>query len=67
MTKQEILETIDAVQTTNARNFMGCSENWYNPYWAIKQTFTQEELHSFSKNTLLALVKLGTTIGEGLY
>jgi hypothetical protein len=67
MTKEEIINNIKNVGTTTARNSMGCSENWYNCYYAIKMTFTMEEIESMSEKELNNLVKLAETIAEGLY
>ena len=67
MTKDEILMNIATVGYTKGQNIMGCSENWYNPYYAIKQTFTYEELYKMSEEELNNLVKLAETISEGLY
>ena len=67
MTKEEILKAIQETETTTARNRMGCSENWYNTYWAMKQTFTLEELEAMSEEELNNLVKLGAAISEGLW
>lgn len=67
MTKEEIINAIKNVGTTTARNSMGCSENWYNVYYAIKMTFTMEEIEAMSEKELNDLVKLGDAISEGLY
>ena len=67
MTKEEIINAIKNVGMTTARNRMGCSENWYNPYYAIKMTFSMEEIESMSEKELNNLVKLGDAISEGLY
>ena len=67
MTKTEIINNIKNVGMTTARNSMGCSENWYNPYYAIKMTFTMEEIENMSESELNNLVKLGENISEGLY
>ena len=67
MTKEEIINNIKNVGTTTARNSMGCSENWYNPYYAIKMTFSMEEIENMSEDELNNLVKLGENISEGLY
>lgn len=55
------------MNTTTTRNSMGCSENWYNPYYAIKMTFLMEEIGNMSESELNNLVKLGDAISEGLY
>ena len=67
MTKEEIINNIKNVGTTTARNSMGCSENWYNVYYAIKMTFSIEEIENMSEKELNNLVKLGDSIADGLY
>lgn len=67
MTKEEIINGIKNVKLTNTRNSMGCSENWYNSYYAIKMTFSMEEIENMSKKELNNLVKLGNAISDGLY
>ena len=59
--------SVPLANTTTARNRMGCSENWYDPYFCLGQTFTKEELESFSEEELERMLKLASTIGEGLY
>lgn len=66
-TKEEIIEFIKNVKINGGYNSMGCSENWYNSYWAIRETFTMEEIEAMSENELNNLVKLAETIAEGLY
>ena len=56
-------EIIDNAQ----RNRMGCSENWYNPYYAIKQTFSLIKIKSMTETEIENLVKLASTISEALY
>ena len=67
MTKEEIINGIKNVGTTTARNSMGCSENWYNSYYAIKMTFSMEEIEDMSEKELNNLIKLANNIAEGLY
>lgn len=67
MTKEEIIKEIKNVKAIQEYNIMGCSENWYNPYYAIRETFTMEELEAMSENELNNLVKLGETLSEALY
>lgn len=72
-TKNETAETIrDGIAKftdykTTARNSMGCSESWYNEYYAIAQTFTDEEISKFDENTLFALMRLASNMSEALY
>lgn len=67
LTKEEILSEIANYKETNARNLMGCAENWYNIYYALKNTFTEEELEAMTEEELNHLIKLGENIQEGLY
>ena len=67
MTKEEILNAVATVEDTCARNRMGCSENWYNVYYALKHTFTSDELKAMTEEELNHLVRLGDAIAEGLY
>ena len=65
--KEKLMEYINNPITTTARNSMGCSENWYNSYYAIKETFSVEEIQSMSNKEIENLVKLADEIAEALY
>lgn len=68
MTKKEkLIEYINNPVITVARNIMGCSENWYNAYYAIKETFSFEEIKAMSDKEIENLVRLADAIGEALY
>ena len=67
MNKAEILNEIMNVKETKARNSMGCSESWYNPYYAITRTFPMEQIVEMSETELNNLIKLAEAIGDGLY
>lgn len=67
MTKEEILEKVKNCKTTTARNSMGCSENWYDPIYAIRETFETEVLEKMSEVELNNLIKLAQNISENLY
>ena len=45
--KEKLLEYIKKPVLTTAKNSMGCDENWYNSYFAIKETFSIEEINSW--------------------
>lgn len=51
----------------HGRNRMGCDENWYNPYYAVANTFKDEELKAMSEEELEHLLTLAETIGNALY
>ena len=65
--KEKLLEYINNPILTTARNSMGCDENWYNSYFAIKETFSIDEINSMSDKEVENLVKLGDSISEALY
>lgn len=67
MSKEEILSNINSVEETKAHNIMGCSENWYNPYYALKHTFTTEELEAMSEQELNDLLKIADVLSEAFY
>ena len=52
---------------SNMRNRMGCSEDWYNPYFAVANTFDDDALDKMSESEIEHLIKLATTISEALY
>jgi hypothetical protein len=65
--KEKLIDYINNPVTTTMRNSMGCSENWYNAYYAIKETFTIDEIKNMSEKEIENLVKLAEAIGEALY
>ena len=52
---------------SNMKNRMGCSEDWYNPYFAVANTFDDDTLDTMSESEIEHLIKLADTIGEALY
>lgn len=67
MTARRILEAIDNMKITTARNSMGCSENWYNFFYAMNQTFTKKEIENMTEHECTLLEKLAINIQNGLY
>ena len=67
MSKEEILENIKNVQSTNAMNLMGCNESWYNAYYAIKETFSMDEIEQMSEKELNDLIRLAEALGDAFY
>ena len=57
----------DVQEPSTARNRMGCSENWYDPFYAIEETFTKDEIEAMSDNEINNLFRLAGNIQEGLY
>lgn len=65
--KEKLIEYINKPALTDARNRMGCSENWYNAYYAIKETFSIDEIQSMNDKEINNLVKLADEVGMALY
>lgn len=67
MKKEDILESVKNAVPTTARNSMGCNESWYDPYFAMKSVFSEEELKAMPESELNHLYKLASTISDALY
>jgi hypothetical protein len=67
MKTNELIEGIEKYKGTKAHNSMGCSENWYNFFYAMKETFTPEEIQNMTDRECELLERLATNIQEGLY
>lgn len=71
MTKEEILQKIadcfDKEKTNKARNSMGVSESFYNPYYLTGKCFTTEELTVMSETELNNLIKLADYASDAFY
>jgi hypothetical protein len=64
--KENLIEYINNPVTTSTRNSMGCSENWYNPYYAISEVFSYKEVESMSEDEVDNLLRLARSITETL-
>ena len=67
MDRTRLLEYMKAPTFMGGHNRMGCSEDWYDPYYAIYRTFSIEEVQSMSETEVNNLLKLAQSISEGLY
>lgn len=67
MKAQDIIYGIERLQPTTARNSMGCSENWYDFFYAMRETFTIEEIYNMNERECTMLERLATKIQDGLY
>ena len=65
--KAKLLDYIENPITTTAQNRMGSSENFYNPYYCVKETFTKEEICKMTEDEISYLLKLAANIGSALY
>ena len=67
MNRNEIINEIINCKPTPGHNIMGASESWYNPYYAIQQTFTEDEIKKMSENELNNLITLANKLAEAFY
>ena len=68
MTAKELIDRYKSLDWSNpAHNSMGCSENWYDSYYAICDTFSQEELLVMEEKEIDDLIKLADRMAEALY
>lgn len=65
--KEGVLNAYDNWNSLNARNSMGCSEDWYCSYYAISRTFPREEVEKMDEVTVALLVRLADSIADALY
>lgn len=66
--KQEILDYLNKPsEENNQRNRMGCLESWYDPYYAMKETFSYDEIEQMSEKEISNLIKFAGSIQEALY
>lgn len=68
--KEKLIEYINNYyesSETTARNRMGCSEKWYNSYYAMKNTFSIDEINAMNESEILNLLKLAENIQEALF
>ena len=67
MKASEIISEIENLNIQSSHNSMGCSENWYNFFYAMKETFTIEEIKEMTDRECSLLERLADSIQEGLY
>ena len=66
--KKEILDYLNKPnEENNQRNRMGCLEVWYDPYYAMKETFSYNEIAQMSEKEISNLIKLVKNIQDALY
>ena len=68
MTAKELIDEYKSIDYSNpAHNSMGCSENWYDSYYAICNTFSEEKLLEMGEPGINDLIKLADTMGGAFY
>lgn len=67
MKPKNLIEAIKNFKASNRRNSMGCSEDWYNFVYAMKETFWKEEIEQMSEHEIELLYRLHDAITDGLY
>lgn len=67
MDKTYLIEAVLNCLSSNRRNSMGCSEDWYDFIYAMKQTFTLDEIENMSEREIELLERLHNNVSDGLY
>ena len=67
MKASEVIEGIEKYKETKNKNSMLCPENWYNFYYAMKETFTLDEIKNMTDRECSLLERLANSIQEGLF
>lgn len=66
--KEMLLKYIEKMQEPDNRiNRMGCLESWYDSFYAMKETFTKEEVEVMSDDEINNLLRLSCNIQDNLY
>lgn len=69
MTKVDVIEKCveAAAHPTDRVNRMGCYEDWYDKWYAVGTTFSEDELNNMSGLEIAHLLRLAEAIGDALY
>lgn len=67
MKAENLIEAINNFTPSNRRNSMGCSEDWYDFLYAMKETFRIEEIEQMSEHEIDLLYRLHDATTDGLY
>ena len=65
--KEKILDAYQNWKPTNARNSMGCPEDWYCYPFSISRTFSREEVEEMDEKTISYLVRLANNLSDAFY
>lgn len=65
--KENLISICKQDLTEKRRNSMGCCEGWYDFFYAMKQTFTIEEMEAMTQHEINLLERLHHEVAEGLY
>ena len=67
MERVDLIQAIKNYKSRNARNSMGCAEDWYMFAYAMKETFSMDEIENMSQKEIDLLYKLHCNVVDGLY
>ena len=68
MTAETLIDQFKSIDWGNPQhNSMGCSENWYDSYYAVYKTFSEEELLKMEETEIDNLIKLADRMSEAFY
>ena len=65
--KEHLLAYYHTEPQKYGKNSMGCSEGWYDAYYAISHTFTEHEVKELADWEIKNLVRLAEAISDALY
>lgn len=67
MKPENLIEAIKNCTASKRRNSMGCSEDWYDFIYAMKETFSIDEIKQMTEHEINLLDKLHSKVSDGLY
>lgn len=68
--KEKLIEYVEGPKediASKGQNRMGCFEVWYDPFFAMRETFSLEQIKSMSDKEINNLIKLAKNIQDNLY
>ena len=65
--KEKVMEFIKNPVLVSGHNRIGSNINWHNPYYAIMETFSLQDIILMTTKEVADLVKLARFMGDALY
>ena len=65
--KEKVIEFIKNPVLVPGHNRIGSNINWHNPYYAIMETFSLQDIILMTTKEVADLVKLARFMGDALY
>lgn len=64
---KNLARVVNEFKPSNRRNSMGCSEDWYDFIYSMKETFFIDEIENMSDHEIELLERLHDKVSSGLY